>query len=487
MQNTFKNFEHTSPYRTTNELNFSVQNDSVYDIDEDDEIEWLNRPDEWNDDVRMNALFAPFRNRDINPLHYDNKLKFWKQVITSICVEKQILQFDQKKLENMFIRKGKRPKCLELVINELLKESTIITKEECLKPKTGMLTNIFNKLLWSPLSWSTSYFFKASTSNGDSTSTFYSTSFTPKSPKQNIDRSFSFQSPLKETDLKCYAIPNLVEAKSQEILRKLQSNVIYKNVDCVIEYDRLADCLSESINEEDLDFILKYLEINQKILIISSQELDRRLVKFCFNSNDKVMPLNDVETSYIKLKDSFNKLEMECSKLSNQTDSMNKDLKNQLMAGNKNSALKILKKRKQLEKSLDSKENILQNIETMMMSIQQADTNKTTMDVLIRGANALKEANKGINIDLVDDTMCEIQDIYNQNNEIEESLARSPVGVKNIFEDKELNDELNELLSQENKKENSSFNMNDLLDSLPSIPNDTPKKATFKTSSSLVF
>ncbi|RNA30539.1 charged multivesicular body 7 [Brachionus plicatilis] len=487
MQNSFRNFGQTSPYRTTDQLNFTLQNDSVYDIDEDDDIEWLTRPDEWNDDVRMNALFAPFRNRDINPLHYDNKIKFWKQTILSICTEKQIFQFDQKKLENLFTRKGKKPKCLELVINELLSEKSICTREECLKPKTGMLANMLNKLVWSPLSWSASYFFRASNSNGNSSSTFYATSFTPKSPKPNMERSFSCQSPIKELDLKSYVLPDLVEAKSQEILKKLQSTVIYRNVDCILEYDRLLELLAELVDEQDLAFILKYLEINQKILIVASKELDRTLVKFCFGKNDRVAPLNQIEESYIKLKDAQNKLELESGKLSSQIDGLNRDIRDQMKAGNKSSALKVLKKRKQLEKSLDSKENILHNIETMMMSIQQADTNKTTVDVLTKGASALKEANRGINIDQIDDTICEIQDIYNQNNEIEETLARSPMNGKSVFDDRELNDELNQLLSQENDRVDSTFNMDDLLNNLPSIPNDTPRKTGLEASSSLVF
>lgn len=471
------NYHHTSPYRTTDHLNFSTQSDSFYEIDEDDEIEWLNRPDEWNDDVRMNALFAPFRNRAINPLHYDNKIKFWKQAIILICTEKQIVQFDQKKLENLFLRKGKKPKCLELVINELVKEKIICSGEDCLKQKNGMLTSMFN-MLWSPLSWSTNYFFKTSTSNGDSTSTFYATSFTPKSPGQKLERSFSYQSPSKFNlmDLKSFVFPNLIEAKSQDILRKLQSEVIYRNVDCVIDYESLNDRLKEIIDEKDLDFILRYLEANQKILIVTSKELNKTLLKFSFSSNESVAAVNQIEESYIKLKDTQNKIQLECDKLSSQINDLNRDIKNQLMLKNKNDALKILKKRKKLEKSIEIKDNILQNIETMMMSIQQADSNKTTIDVLTKASIALKEANKGISVDQIDDTICDIQDILSHNNEIEEALSRSPVSGKSIFDDQDLNDELNQLLSQDVHYSDSTFNMDDLFNNLPSIPNDLSKK-----------
>lgn len=471
------NYHQNSPYRATDHLNFSTQSDSFYEIDEDDETEWLNRPDEWNDDVRMNALFAPFRNRAINPLHYDNKIKFWKQAIISICTEKQIIQFDQKKMENLFIRKGKKPKCLELVINELVRERIICTSEDCLKQKNGLLTNMFN-MIWSPFSWSSSYFFRASTSNGDSTSTFYATSFTPKSPGQKLERSFSYQSPTKFnlTDLKSYVFPNLVEAKCQDVLRKLQSEVIYRNVDCVIDYETLNDRVREIVDKEDLDYILRYLEVNQKVLIVTSKELNKTLVKFSFSSNENVASVNQIEESYIKLKDTQNKIQLECDKLSAQINDLNRDIKSQLMLGGKNDALKILKKRKKLEKSIEFKDNILQNIETMMMSIQQADTNKTTIDVLTKASTALKEANKGISLDQIDDTICDIQDILSHNNEIEEALSRSPVCPKSIIDDQDLNDELNQLLSQDIHNADSTFNMDELLNNLPSIPSDISKK-----------
>lgn len=85
----------------------------------------------------MNALFAPFRKRDLNPLHYDNKLKFWKEQINSYCKEKEIIQVDLKSLEGFFIRKKIKPKCLDLVLNEMIKEGHFKTSQDVLKPKLG--------------------------------------------------------------------------------------------------------------------------------------------------------------------------------------------------------------------------------------------------------------------------------------------------------------------------------------------------------------
>jgi len=153
--------------------------------------------------------------------------------------------------------------------------------------------------------------------------------------------------------------------------------------------------------------------------------------------------------------------------------------------------LKHLKKRKQLEKSLESKDNALSNIQAMLMSIQQADTNKLAYDAYNKSASALKEANKEVNIDKLDDTIQDIQDMIQANNEIEE-VMKSPMSGKFNFDDSELNQELAQLM--ENSKEDGnvrrinlerleeSMDMSDILSNLPKIPESiTPKKQASHT------
>ena len=128
------------------------------------------------------------------------------------------------------------------------------------------------------------------------------------------------------------------------------------------------------------------------------------------------------------------------------------------------------------------------------MNIQQADTNQITFDVYNKSVNALKVVNKDINVDKIDETMCELQDIMAANNEIEESLAKSPVNQKySIIDDQELNKELEDLLKDvkidfdsENLKKNlknqfeendDAFNLDDILKSLPKIPIHSPTSA----------
>jgi hypothetical protein len=297
-------FSFASP--TTDRLNASQNQSNTSFVQSPNENEvWLSKPADWSDDVRMNALFAPFRNRDLNPLHYDNKLKFWKQTIRDYCYEKQVLQFNMHQLEMFFVRKNVRPKCLEMVVNEMLREKSIVAKEEALRPKEGLVKNVFNKLVWSPLAWSASYLlrplafaspFADSGSAHHQTSTGALTTGTKSSSSApSLDHLTSIG--LKDEN-KFFVFANLLEQKSQEFLKSLQENVVYNNVESVIELEQLHT-LAENTSDFDLDLMVKFLQANQKILIDDKAMEGKRLLKFSLKSNVNVEPINEMELSFI--------------------------------------------------------------------------------------------------------------------------------------------------------------------------------------------
>jgi len=291
-----------------------------------------------------------------------------------------------------------------------------------------------------------------------------------------------------------YVLVDQLERKAKELLGALQSQVVFRNVDSLISYEKIYDLVDDGkVAECDVELILKYLQQNQKLII--SEIEHRKLCKFTLNSAKNVEQINEVELSYLNLKETEAKIENEIVKLTSQIEQYDNDVRLKLKQSNKLMALKYLKKRKQLEKQLESKEGILTNIQTLIHSIQQVDTNKMAMDVYTRSIEALKEANKGLNVDKIDETICDLQDMINSNLEIEETLAKSPTINKYNYDEQELNDELNELLAASEKvKKNlhfdqdvtleneATFNMDQILKSLPQVPNQTPKKSTTASS-----
>ena len=283
---------------------------------------------------------------------------------------------------------------------------------------------------------------------------------------------------------KCFVNVNLMEAKAIQLLDMLQANVVYSNVDGVIEFKQLCTMsetiLNKASTQKDVDLLIKYLEVNQKLLVIEKD--NRKYVKFTLNSNQTVSPLTQIELSYMELKETEKKLEVDTNKLSDEIESLNELIKSYLKQNNKTTAMKYLKKRKQIEKTLDTKDKTLANVQSMLMSIQQADTNQLTFNVYNKSAAALKEANKVVNLDKLDDTIQDLQDIMYANTEIEDAMAKSPLPSKYTFDDSELNKELADLLADNTRVKSmakmhldtvdESFDLSDMLSSLPQVPQD---------------
>ena len=105
-------------------------------------------------------------------------------------------------------------------------------------------------------------------------------------------------------------------------------------------------------------------------------------------------------------------------------------------------ALKLLKKRK----LIDLKHQQLDNLHQMTLNMQAIDTNKMAIIVYAKSLETMKNVNKEIDLDKIDDLMLDIQDNMKLNNEIETTLSKSI--VQNDVDEEELEDELNELIKQ---------------------------------------
>lgn len=88
---------------------------------------WDRLPSDWHNDERMDALFCLFKERDLNPVHYDAKMKFWSETILAFCEDHGLLQIDIPTLVSRFRRKGKTPKCLDKIFEELIKQNRLMT------------------------------------------------------------------------------------------------------------------------------------------------------------------------------------------------------------------------------------------------------------------------------------------------------------------------------------------------------------------------
>lgn len=109
----------------------------------------------WQDDERMENLFAPFRLKTVNPVNYDSKMKFWKNLIKEYCQLRGNPVISLNELRMAFQRNSKRPYCLDVVLAEQLAESSIQPKQQYMEaPLLTWPGWAVHKLVKAPLRWS---------------------------------------------------------------------------------------------------------------------------------------------------------------------------------------------------------------------------------------------------------------------------------------------------------------------------------------------
>lgn len=109
----------------------------------------------WQDDERMENLFAPFRLKSVNPVNYESKMKFWKNLIKEYCQFRGNPVISLSELRIAFQRRGKRPFCLDVVLAELVAESAVRTKQHYMEaPLLSWSGWAVHKLVKAPLRWS---------------------------------------------------------------------------------------------------------------------------------------------------------------------------------------------------------------------------------------------------------------------------------------------------------------------------------------------
>lgn len=76
-------------------------------------------PEDWQDDMKMTVMFSPFREKTLNPKSWEQKLKFWSELIIEESKTSGEVFIDVLKLKQKFHRNGKKPSCLQTVFQEM--------------------------------------------------------------------------------------------------------------------------------------------------------------------------------------------------------------------------------------------------------------------------------------------------------------------------------------------------------------------------------
>lgn len=127
----------------------------------------------------------------------------------------------------------------------------------------------------------------------------------------------------------------------------------------------------------------------------------------------KAQPITDIERSIYNLEQTEHDLMKVIEKLEQNICDAMALVKQNLRDGKKQLAKSNLKKMHLMEKNLDKKMNVLDNVQSMMSRIHDSQSDRHVIDAYKLGSNALKTAfaDSGITLDSVDDTLAEMKEV----------------------------------------------------------------------------
>jgi charged multivesicular body protein 7 len=247
------------------------------------------------------------------------------------------------------------------------------------------------------------------------------------------------------------------QRQSEEILRVANKAAPNNSLLTMTEIVKLA--YDKKISGDGLQLVLQNLS-NQKLVTMESidvglgeAEPKNVLLKFAGPNLLQAQPITEFERSIFTLEQTEHRLIKVIDDIESSIGQQQLKIKEALRDGKKQMAKNHLKKRKNFELELEKRSNVLDNVQTMLHRINATQSDKEVIDAYRMGSNALKRAfaESGLSIDNVEDTIAEMRDVLDMHNDVQ-SAINEPLLPTSQVEDKELEDELMDLLKSEEPK-----------------------------------
>ncbi|KAL2725298.1 charged multivesicular body protein 7 [Vespula squamosa] len=384
-------------------------------------------PDCWNQDNRMNALFSPFRSKSANQQDWISKYKFWNDLIYKWLRHTEQCSFSIFDLNEIFKRKGCSPLCLTTVTEEMLRNREIISEEEFLKEPSDSWTiwslDVFIK---KPLTWS-----------------YYKMKDYVVGQNINITTRYVHLKTVKEiAELILSAIVNENEnilISTTEILEKCRKEESHFNV-----------------SENTLKLALIWLKHHKKAVMKKSSINDELLVKF---STQTIHEISELEETLYKLLNQENKFEKEIELLEKEKIIIMDKVKTCLAKGLKQVAKTHLRKKNEIEKTIEKRAQILGNLRALILSIQDTHSSSGMIDAFKLGSNILSQfEEKGLTEYKVRDVIDDVNEALENYKDVQSTLSEI-LPSADFESDSDLEKELSELMNADDLHE-STTNMN---------------------------
>ncbi|XP_053979995.1 charged multivesicular body protein 7 [Hylaeus volcanicus] len=378
----------------------------------------------WNEEERMNALFSPFRSKSANPQDWTSKYKFWQNLIYEWLKHNMQSSFSIADLNVAFKRKGCTPLCLTSVVEELLRNGEIIPETEFLKEPCDSWT-----------SWSIDIFVK-----------------------RPFVWSFS--------KVKSYVVSNEINKETRyihlQIISELAETIFFilkdEKENLLVPFSEvLKSCkskMNKNISDNTVMLVLIWLRRKKKVVFTNNINENELLIKIAVHSSDNI---TEIEEALYKLEKQENELVNEIHLMEEKKIDIINQSKSYLAKGLRQMAKTHLRKKFELENTIEKRVQTLENIRSLVLSIQNTHTNTAVLSAYKTGSDVLKKLNESdISESNVKDIMDNLSEALEEQNEVQLMLSEN---LKNDISDIDLEQELEELMKLDE-------------DSLPSIPSE---------------
>ncbi|KYM99091.1 Charged multivesicular body protein 7 [Cyphomyrmex costatus] len=374
-------------------------------------------PECWNQEERMSALFSPFRSKSANPQDWISKYKFWNNLIYEYLKHTMQCSFSIIDLNEAFKRKGCTPLCLVTVIEELLRNNEIIQETDFFKEPcetwTAWSIDIFVK---KPISWS---FSKVK-------------NYIIGGKTNSVEVNYIHLRIVRELG---DVILSIVEVKKDKVLFPISE---------IIEYCKSNT--KKQISENAVKLTLEWLKQRKKVVFKkSSNPNSELLVKICVQIANEI---TEVEEGMYKLTQQENELMKEIELLEQEKLNIINEAKLYLGKELRQMAKAELRRKMELEKTIEKRAQTLANLRVLINNIKDAHSNSAVLSAYKTGSDILKKIGQnGLTEFGVRDVMDDINEVLDENKDINSVLSET---LNNTDSDTELERELAELLDEDN-------------------------------------
>ncbi|ODV58576.1 uncharacterized protein ASCRUDRAFT_15506 [Ascoidea rubescens DSM 1968] len=421
---------------------------------------------------RIKSLYSNFDDLIVDNIDgYQANLQIWKDLLSKIISNLNILIFDFSNIldDLAYHHKSKSedhliPLSLDTVINDLINDDSMENRfflpltlfnnsKTSIYYKKNLVSNlvywVLNKLTVGFINSGINYNINKNSSKSSSSSLLLS-------KKGNYLKSDQFINIFFLNKLRLLILEQINEVNliTNKIFLKDDLILILKNI-FLTKLESFNPTLNYQNNEETyFDSIFTYLSRDKNDIIISTDSATKnQFIKFKSSNNE--LTITEEEKSIAQIKYSISLLNLQITKTDSKISDVESKIKNLLpiTISNKPIIKIYLKSKKVLQSNLIKFITNLDQLDSILSSINQAKTNIIMADTLQKSNLILKDLNNKISLDELENLIDEIDDQKSQIDQVNQELSRLSDTNDDIIINEEIDKEFEQMLKEEKLRE----------------------------------